>query len=727
MFKASKYDQRFKDLCTSLNNAQCLLQTMLVTNVAQNVIDLKDDVIDNCNDVLEKFYNEFFGTLTDGVDKIEKLKGIVELKDDEIKGLLSQIIQNQKIQYDQEQLMRNVINSVEEIKKMTLSNQKIHGAAKLKRAFEFEAEIPLENNQFTIDWNQRIGEGTFGEVYKGQMKTGQQIAVKLLLGIDDSSFRKEIGIMRRVNGIANVIYYYGYSTVINNRSYIAILTEYCPKSLKDVITDPNNGSDPNLIQKWIKYCYQIANGMHSLSVLGILHRDLKAENCLITNDDDILICDFGLAVSSSSFRQMSKGTALATSQRGTVGYISREAFEGNLTEYSDVFAYGILVVYMLFCEYPWRDGRGINLRDEIIVDMIGRGKLPDNVSKLNDEYFPELKPEILHIFSACCSADPCDRPKFLQIMSALRNPYKIIPTPQSLMIVSMTFLNGLDDDLVYYRSWKLYYGPLEDLESSKFNEKVTNTNIVEVTMSFPKMDDSLDSSLVKYYIKIDNRFFLKPNLDETKPEQKRYKVTDNLVVFKFGMQPGAKVTVSAGFGEDCDLLIKEYTFVVQAPHGKVSVFFPRFSELSDDKFFYSINLFRINDLEDLSKYCDFDEKEVPTKEAKIEEYIKSKSKQVYDQNTHTFDSSASIDDLIIAMLGSQSATEDHSNFRIYVNNSPVIGSCIGDIDLCVVEWISNWHTNYTDNSSVRRFDFLRLQRRPTSNSLPCKCLAFLYG
>ena len=265
-------------------------------------------------------------------------------------------------------------------------------------------------------------------MYKGRLCSGQHIAVKLLPGLDDPSFRKEIGIMRRVNGLASVIYYHGYSNVINERSYTAILTEYCPKSLKDAIADPKNGSDPHLISKWMKYCYQIANGMHSLSVVGVLHRDLKAENCLLTHDDNIVICDFGLAVSSSSFRQMSKGAALATSQRGTVGYIAKEAFKGILSEYSDVFAYGILVVYLLFCDYPWKDARGSNLRDEVIVDMIMRGKLPENVHRLTDEYFPELKPETLRTFAECCSEDPHNRPKFRQIMSVLRDPFKGVPS-----------------------------------------------------------------------------------------------------------------------------------------------------------------------------------------------------------------------------------------------------------------------------------------------------------
>ena len=48
---------------------------MLVTSNTQSIIDLKEDIADNCNDVLEKFYNEFFDTLTDGNDKIEKLNG----------------------------------------------------------------------------------------------------------------------------------------------------------------------------------------------------------------------------------------------------------------------------------------------------------------------------------------------------------------------------------------------------------------------------------------------------------------------------------------------------------------------------------------------------------------------------------------------------------------------------------------------------------------------------
>jgi hypothetical protein len=37
-----------------------MLQTMLVTSITQSTVDLKEDIADNCNDVLEKFYNEFF-------------------------------------------------------------------------------------------------------------------------------------------------------------------------------------------------------------------------------------------------------------------------------------------------------------------------------------------------------------------------------------------------------------------------------------------------------------------------------------------------------------------------------------------------------------------------------------------------------------------------------------------------------------------------------------------
>lgn len=718
-FKAGKYDKRFKDLCSSLNNCQCMLQTMLVTRIAQNTYDLKEDVIDNCNDVLEKFYNEFFDTLTDGVDKIEKLKGVVELKDNEVKDLLLHIIQNQKIQFHKEQLIEKVLNSVEEIKKMTFSNQKIHGAAKLKRAFEFEAEVALENSQFTIDWNHRIGVGSFGEVFKGKMCSGQDIAVKLLPGVDDPSFRKEIGIMRRVNGLANVIYYYGYSNVINNRSYIAILTEYCPKSLKDIITDPNNGSNPNLISKWMKYCYQIASGMHSLSVLGVLHRDLKPENCLVTNDDNIVICDFGLAVSNSSFNQMSKGTASVTSQRGTVGYISKEAFEGKISEYSDVFAYGILVVYMLFCEYPWKDARGSNLRDEVIVDMIVRGKLPENVYKLTDEFFPELKPETLRVFAACCSEDPDYRPKFLQIMNVLRNPFEVLPASSSLTIVSISPLTA--SRVPYYK----YYdfdgsGTSCSSQSDLKTFSPSKQGVVEVCMSFPKMDDSLDPSLINYYIKIDDLFFYKPDAKNSEiSDKKRYEVVDNLVIFKFGIQSGAKVTVSAGIGEDHANLLKEFTSVVEVPHGNVSFCFPPFDVVSDDNLMYTIKKFnsRNVDLKHISEYLLIDEKEVPAEHTvEREEFIAKKWIEVLNKNTHVFHSSAPISDLIAAMLSS-SSTEDPNYFRLYIEDKPITGSLVGDVDLSIATWLCDHSTNYCNFDKV--FENIRLQRKPTTSSIPC--------
>ena len=568
------------------------------------------------------------------------------------------------------------------------------------RAFEFEDEIPIENTQFTIDWNQRIGVGSFGEVYKGRLNSGRHVAVKLLPGLDDPSFRKEIGIMRRVNGLPNVIYYHGYSNVINERSYVAILTEHCPKSLKDAIADPDNGNDPHLLAKWMKYCYQIANGMHSLSVLGVMHRDLKAENCLITHDDNIVICDFGLAVSTSSFRQMSKGTALVTSQRGTVGYIAKEAFEGMISEFSDVFAYGILVVYLLFCEYPWKDARGTNLRDEVIVDMITRGKAPENVQRLTDEFFPELKPEALRIFAACCSEDPYSRPKFLQIMNILRDPFKGVPSAPALTVVSIAPRKDTRF-LCYYKYYDGHFlnGPSTCRKNSLAIPSPFKVGVVEVCMSFPKMDDSLDSSLVDYHIKIDQKCFYSPQGDDgdtwssvrhTARNKERYEVVDNLVIFKFGAQCGARLTVSAGFGFDQSQLLKEFTCEVEVPHGNVSVCFPPFNAVSDDKLVYSKLVY---------SYSSFWQEE---------------EKKVLDANTHTFHSSAPISELIAAMLG-PSSTEDPNYFRLYIKNKPVTGSVVGDVDLSVITWLCNNGTNYGGHEP----GCIRLQRTPTINAIPC--------
>ena len=94
-------------------------------------------------------------------------------------------------------------------------------------------------------------------------------------------------------------------------------------------------------------------------VLGIIHRDLKVENCLISSDGRVKICDFGLAITKDTISKMSTLSLSQAISQGTIGYISPErAFDGKISDASDVYAFGIIIAYMLFGKFPWVDKLG---------------------------------------------------------------------------------------------------------------------------------------------------------------------------------------------------------------------------------------------------------------------------------------------------------------------------------------------------------------------------------
>lgn len=81
----------------------------------------------------------------------------MELQDEELKKLLTEVLSYRKNQYDQEQLLQKVMNSVDELKRMSEPRQKIYGASTMRTAFELSAENAMSNESLVVDWNNKIG------------------------------------------------------------------------------------------------------------------------------------------------------------------------------------------------------------------------------------------------------------------------------------------------------------------------------------------------------------------------------------------------------------------------------------------------------------------------------------------------------------------------------------------------------------------------------------------
>ncbi|KAJ0470458.1 putative protein kinase RLK-Pelle-DLSV family [Helianthus annuus] len=202
-------------------------------------------------------------------------------------------------------------------------------------------KIAKATGNFSI--NNKLGEGGFSEVYKGVLEEGGEIAVKRLSKTSRQGlveFKNEAMCIAKLQH-RNLVKLVGYCA---QGDEMMLIYEYMPnKSLDFFLFDENN----SLLLDW-PHCYHIINGvargflyLHQDSSFRIIHRDLKASNILLDYNMNPKISDFGLARMFKEY-EIEANTSKVV---GTLGYISPEyATNGKLSEKSDVFSFGVLVL-----------------------------------------------------------------------------------------------------------------------------------------------------------------------------------------------------------------------------------------------------------------------------------------------------------------------------------------------------------------------------------------------
>ncbi|KAK6133332.1 hypothetical protein DH2020_032903 [Rehmannia glutinosa] len=209
--------------------------------------------------------------------------------------------------------------------------------------FSFSS-IAMSTNNFSIA--NKLGEGGFGPVYKGELLNGQFVAVKRLSrrsGQGLEEFRNETELIAKLQH-RNLVGILG--CCIENDEKILVY-EYMPnKSLDFFLFEPTKKE----ILDWSRRVHiieGIAQGLlylHHYSRLRIVHRDLKASNILLDGEMNPKISDFGMA------RIFGGNDSQANTKRivGTYGYMSPEyAMEGLFSVKSDVFAFGVLMLEII--------------------------------------------------------------------------------------------------------------------------------------------------------------------------------------------------------------------------------------------------------------------------------------------------------------------------------------------------------------------------------------------
>ncbi|KAH9779111.1 cysteine-rich receptor-like protein kinase 10 [Citrus sinensis] len=289
--------------------------------------------------------------------------------------------------------------------------------------FDFKT-IEVATNKFSSD--NKLGRGGFGEVYKGVLPHGQEIAVKRLSrssGQGAQEFKNEVVLVAK----------------LQHRNLVRLLG-FCLEGDEKILVYefvPNKSLDYFLYDNWI------ARGilyLHEDSQLRIIHRDLKASNILLDVQMNPKISDFGLARIFGVDQTQGNTSRIV----GTYGYMSPEyAMHGQFSVKSDVYSFGVLALETItgkknssfyqtdgaedllsYAWKHWRDGTPLQLLDSNLTDSYSR----DEVTRCT------------HVGLLCVQEDPADRPSMATIVLAL-NSHSVtlsVPRQPALFIGSRT-------------------------------------------------------------------------------------------------------------------------------------------------------------------------------------------------------------------------------------------------------------------------------------------------
>lgn len=207
-----------------------------------------------------------------------------------------------------------------------------------------------------------IGRGGFGVVYRGrQPELAREVAVKVVMsaahGTAVERWRKEIAAMGRLSNHPNIVTVYSGGVTADGRPYLVM--PYVPGgSLHDRLT----AQGPLGPAETAALGSKLAAALAAAHAVGVLHRDVKPDNVLVSPYDEPQLTDFGIA------RLLDSTTTVGGTVHATIRYAAPEVLSGQpATERSDVYGLGATLYACLTGGAPFAEAG-----EESIVALVGR-------------------------------------------------------------------------------------------------------------------------------------------------------------------------------------------------------------------------------------------------------------------------------------------------------------------------------------------------------------------
>ncbi|CAJ2674596.1 unnamed protein product [Trifolium pratense] len=304
-----------------------------------------------------------------------------------------------------------------------------------------------EIKTMTRSFRDKLGEGGFGAVYKGKLRSGPFVAIKMLSKSkgNGQDFINEVATIGRIHH-TNVVQLIGFCFEGSKR---ALVYEFMPNGSLDKYIS----SREDAISLTYKQMYQISLGvargisyLHEGCDMQILHFDIKPHNILLDENFIPKVSDFGLA----KLYPNDMSIVTLTAARGTIGYMAPELFYQNIGGVSykaDVYSFGMLLMEMASKRRnlnPHADRSSQLFFPFWIYNQLIEEKDIEMDELTNEEMINVKKMFITALW--CIQLKPSDRPSMNKVIEMLEgNIENIEMPPKPSLYPNETIQNDLEE------------------------------------------------------------------------------------------------------------------------------------------------------------------------------------------------------------------------------------------------------------------------------------------
>ncbi|XP_042440864.1 serine/threonine-protein kinase STY46-like isoform X1 [Zingiber officinale] len=252
-----------------------------------------------------------------------------------------------------------------------------------------------------LKFGNKVASGSYGDLYRGTYHS-QDVAIKVLrperVNIDmQREFAQEVFIMRKVRH-KNVVQFIGACT---RPPKLCIVTEFMSGgSVYDYL---HKQKGIFKLPALLRVAIDISKGMNYLHQNNIIHRDLKAANLLMDENEVVKVADFGVA-------RVKVESGVMTAETGTYRWMAPEVIEHKPYDHkADVFSFGIVLWELLTAKLPYEYLTPL----QAAVGVVQKGLRP-TIPK-------NAHPKLAALLEGCWKQEPTDRPDFSEILETLQH------------------------------------------------------------------------------------------------------------------------------------------------------------------------------------------------------------------------------------------------------------------------------------------------------------------